>query len=78
MKYKTATGNAVLKAYNLAAKKISKDKSLSSTETDAGFIIPDGQKGKRKDGYQVFVKVARFSEDLLINRPLTGGLLENQ
>lgn len=79
MRYSNATGDAVLRAYNRAAKRIMKDDdTMCAVSTDAGFIIPDGQKGKPKEGYQVFVKIARYSEKLLKARPCTGGLLENK
>lgn len=67
---KTATGNSVLRAYNKAVKKMQGENLLASAQS-AGFIIPDGQ----KDGYQVFVKVYKFSRALLKRKPLTGGLL---
>ena len=77
-----ATGNAVLRAYSRAVKRIT-DEELLSTAQDAGFIPdphnPDAwkaKKGKRK-GYQVFVKLVKYDEELLEKEPLTGGLVGN-
>jgi hypothetical protein len=71
----TATGNAVLKAYDKSAKRLAKDDVITSAMTSAGFIIPNGQKRGKRTGYQVFVKVCRYSEELLKRKPITGGLL---
>lgn len=65
-----ATGNSVLRAYNKAVKKMQTEPFLATAQS-AGFIIPDGQ----QDGYQVFVKVYKFSRRLLKKCPGTGGLL---
>lgn len=70
---KTATGNSVIRAYNRSAKRI-KDSSLTSAATSAGFIIPDGQKRGEREGWQVFVKVIRFSEKKLKRNFESGGL----
>lgn len=70
---KTATGNSVIKAYSRAVKNAEKD-GLTSSATCAGFIIPNGQKRGQKSGYQVFVKVIRYSDALLKKKPMTGGL----
>lgn len=78
MKFTPATGAAVHRAYSKSAKRIMNEPKTKSAETSAGFIIPDGQPKGPKKGYQVFVKVARFSEALLNSRPGTGGLIENQ
>lgn len=72
---KTATDDAVLKAYSQAVKKLENDNRLTATEVSAGFIIPNGQKRGKKTGFQVFVKVHRFSEELLKKDKTTGGLL---
>ena len=71
----TATGNAVLRAYNRAAKKFEKDPAIVSTHESAGFIIPDGQKRGKRKGFQVFVRVVRFDESMLKRKPESGGLL---
>lgn len=77
-----ATGNPVLRAYSRAVKRITKEKLLSTTQ-DAGFIADphnpeawDAKKGKRK-GYQVFVKLVKYDEELLAKEPLSGGLVGN-
>jgi hypothetical protein len=72
---KTATGNAVIRAYSKAAKRLLADSGLTATSESAGFIIPDGQKCREKTGIQVFVKVCRYSDRLLREQPMTGGLL---
>lgn len=73
MKYTTATGNAVLRAYNRAARDVANDSTLWSSEHSAGFIMPKGfSKG---EGFQVFVKVVAFSEAKLKRKPMSGGLL---
>ena len=71
---KEATGNAVLRAYNRAAKRMA-DSSVTEAHESAGFIIPDGQKKGERTGFQMFVEVARWSEKLMKERPETGGLL---
>lgn len=73
MKYTTATGNAVLRAYNRAARAVANDRSLSKSEHSAGFIKPKGW--LKGEGYQVFVKVVGFSELKLKREPMSGGLL---
>ena len=72
---KTATGNELIWAYSKAVKRITKDEAMTSSETSAGFIIPNGQKRGQRTGFQVFVKVCRYSEALLKRKPVTGGLL---
>jgi len=72
---KTATGNNLLKAYSKSVKRLEKDAALTATATDAGFIIPDGQKRGQRTGFQVFVKVHRYDEALLKKKPATGGLI---
>ena len=72
---KTATGNNLLKAYSKAVKKLQKDKSMTACLVSAGFIIPDGQKKGKEKGFQVFVKVHRYSEELFKRKPITGGLI---
>lgn len=72
---KMATGDAVLKAYDRAVKNIDRDEDMSSCAVSAGFIFPGGQPRGKREGYQVFVKVCRFSEELLKREPETGGML---
>lgn len=71
----TATGDAVLRAYNRAAKKFDKDPDLVGTHESAGFIIPDGQKRGKRKGFQVFVRMVRYDEEKLKADPMSGGLL---
>ncbi len=70
-----ATKESVNRAFAKSLKRIMKDDALVSTQTDAGFVIPKGQKRGEKEGYQVFVRVIRYSDNLLKLKPLTGGLL---
>ena len=74
---KTATGNAVIRAFSKAAKNINKEATMTSSSASAGFIIPNGQKRGQRRGYQVFVKIIRYSDELLKKKPMTGGLLES-
>lgn len=74
---RTATGNAVLRAYSAAMKHITSDAAIGATETSAGFVIPGGGRRGQRVGYQVFVKVHRFSECLLTHQPESGGLICN-
>lgn len=76
MKYLTATGDRVLRAYNKAVRTMERDLKMLATEHSAGFIIPDGQQKVPKMGFQVFVRVARYDESVLKSHPMTGGLLE--
>jgi len=71
---KTATGNAVLRAYALAVKNVESDVRITSSSVSAGFIIPSGQKRGQRKGLQVFVSVSRYSDKLLAEMPETGGL----
>jgi hypothetical protein len=73
VRYPTATGNAVLRAYNRAAKTIN-DEAVMSTAHSAGHIVlPNMPKG---ENYQVFVKIIRYSESFKDSYPVTGGLLD--
>jgi hypothetical protein len=72
---KTATGSALLRAYSKAVKNLQRDEEMLASATSAGFIIPNGQKRGHRAGFQVFVKVCRYGEELLKRKPITGGLL---
>lgn len=72
---RTATKESVSRAFAKSLKRILKEDNLIATSADAGFVIPKGQKRGQRNGYQVFVKVARYSDQLLKSKPLTGGLL---
>jgi hypothetical protein len=69
-----ATGNQVLRAYSKAVKRIEDDRSMSASRVSAGFIFSPKQKKGCKIGYQVFVKVCRYSDKLLVREPDSGGL----
>lgn len=63
-------------AYRKSAHALTRDPKMTASMTSAGFTIPNGQKRGKKTGFQVFVKVARYSDELLKEKPLSGGLLE--
>jgi hypothetical protein len=75
IRYTTATGNSLLRAYAKAAKVFTTDHAVCSTEQDAGFIIVPKSLGEPATGFQVFVKICRYDEALLRRDPLSGGLL---
>lgn len=70
-----ATGNQLLKAYSKTVKRIENDKSMLASQVSAGFIFSPGQKKGHKIGYQVFVKVCRYNDELLAKEPDSGGLV---
>ncbi len=72
---KTATGNSLLRAYSKALKTLQRDEAMTASTISAGFIIPNGQKRGKRKGFQVFVKVCCYSEELLKRKPDSGGLL---
>lgn len=65
-----------MSAYNRCVKRMQLASGLVSCSSSAGFIIPNGQKKGKRNGYQVFVKVCKFSEELLAKDPNSGGLVE--
>ena len=72
---KTVNLDTIRIAWTKAIRKLCKDPQLLAAELDAGFIIPTGQKRGRRRGYQVFVRVCRWSEEMLRDQHITGGLL---
>lgn len=75
IRYNAATGDAVIRAYNRASLNMSADDGLLSTSVSAGYIVGPRDSDGDRTGYQVFVKVCRYSEALLKSQPETGGLL---
>lgn len=73
MNHPPVTDESILEALDHAAEVLKKDPVVTSTEQTAGFILEDGS----EQGFQVFVKVYRYSQPLLQKSPLTGGLLAN-
>ena len=73
MKYKTATGKALLSAYSKAVRLLCKDGRATATKQSAGFIMPAAY--EKGEGFQVFVSVERFSEKKLKADPMSGGLI---
>ena len=69
------TGTQVLRAYTRAVKVLELDEAMTASEQSAGFILPPVQRRGCKKGYQVFVKVYRYSDELLARDELSGGLL---
>jgi hypothetical protein len=72
---KEATGDAVLQAYNKCAQNLEGDDAMVSTTVSAGFLIPGGQKKGEQCGWQVFVKMVPYSDQMLAHDPDSGGLL---
>lgn len=75
LRLEVATGNAVLKAYSRAAKRI-QEEGIRSTSISAGFIIPASKRGEPKKGWQVFVSMEAWSELALEDVPESGGLVD--
>ena len=65
---------AITKAAQRALGRIKSDPKMTSSASSAGFIIPAGQKAGRLKGYQVFVKVCRYSDEKLKEDKMSGGL----
>lgn len=72
---KLPTENSLSRAFKRAFNNLNNDDRMTASASSAGFIIPDGQKRGKRTGFQVFVKVCRYSEELLKSNPETGGLL---
>lgn len=64
-------------ALHTAVCRVQRSKTCLSSEHSAGMLSLRGPEGKRV-GLQVFVRVARYSDELPAADPVTGGLLENQ
>lgn len=75
MKHREANMDRLRAAWNHATKRLTEDTAITAAESDAGFVIPINQPRGPKLGYQVFVRVCRYSEALLQQEPVTGGLL---
>ena len=74
LRLEVATGNAVLRAYNRAARRIQED-GIWVASTSAGFIIPKRKRGEPKRGWQVFVSIEAWSQAALEEVPESGGLV---
>lgn len=74
-KYREVNDARLHRAYRRAANRLFNHRTdyCTSSSTDAGFITD----GDGKAVAQVFVKVIRFDEKRLRERPLTGGLEAN-
>ena len=70
-----ATNEQVCRAYARALQKLAQYKDLTATEISAGMLFPPKQRRKHRRGFQVFVKVCRYSDELLADDPNSGGLL---
>lgn len=74
-RYRTVNDGTLRRALNKALKTLDTAEECSATMADAGFVIPGGQDpDEYKQGYQVFVKVYRYDEELLEDYPESGGL----
>ncbi len=69
--------DSLVRAYSKAAKKLRSDQAMTASAVSAGFIFPLGQKRGKRKGYQVFVKVSRYDDEVRKANPLSGGLLEH-
>jgi hypothetical protein len=76
MRLKETNTDLVLKAAMQSIRRCKADNSLLSASSDAGFIIPNGQKKGHRKGWQVFVTLRTFDEALLMQCPQSGGLIE--
>jgi len=74
---KTVTDSSLAGALNRAISRVQRSKEILSTEVDAGMIVNRGKPGHRV-GLQVFVRVCRYSDEMLKAEPMTGGLLERR
>jgi hypothetical protein len=75
-KYRQATGETLRRAWNKCAKVMAEEEgTIVATEQDAGFVMPKGW--PKGEGYQVCVKMYRFSQASLDNDVYSGGLLVN-
>lgn len=71
---KEATGDSVVRACSKTFKRIEKE-GLTAASTSAGFFFPEGKQKKGfREGYQVFVKIIKYSDVRLANHPQSGGL----
>lgn len=68
------TGNAVLRAYSRALKRLMEDDKMTASAVSAGMLFGPGQAKGAREGYQVFVKVIRYSDAKLARNPESGGL----
>lgn len=62
------------KALARAVKNITKDPAMVATAHSAGYIFATKQRRGKRHGLQVFVKVCRYSDELLASNPESGGL----
>lgn len=67
----------MLRAYTRAIHNLTNDKSANASAVSAGFSVDETKPKGEREGYQVFVKVIRFSEKRLAKHPESGGLSEN-
>ena len=79
IKYREVTETTLRRAFKRALKEMKAQEAALASESDAGFVIV-----KRNDrpagettGFQVFVRVCKYDEGLLVGMPETGGLVEN-
>lgn len=79
IKYKEVTEVTLRRAFKRALKEIKSQEAALASESDAGFVIV-----KRNDrpagettGFQVFVRVCKYDEGLLVSMPETGGIVED-
>lgn len=79
IKYKEVTETTLRRAFKRALKEMKAQEAALASESDAGFVIvrrSDRPAGETT-GFQVFVRVCKYDEGLLVGMPETGGLVEN-
>jgi PAS domain-containing protein len=79
IKYKEVTEVTLRRAFKRALREMKAQKAALASESDAGFVIDrrNGRPAGETTGFQVFVRVCRYDEGLLVSMPETGGLAEN-
>lgn len=70
---KSPTKDSLWKAYWRSLNR-TKDEQLTSAATSAGLILPEKQKRGQKEGWQVFVKLIKYSDAKLKKNEKSGGL----
>ena len=79
IKYKEVTETTLRRAFKRALREMKAQKAALASESDAGFVIDrrNGRPAGKTTGFQVFVRVCKYDEGLLVGMPETGGLVEN-
>lgn len=70
-----ASSSSVSLAFDKCIENLEGDPAMVATTVSAGFVIPGKQKKGEQCGWQVFVKMVPYSDEMLRIEPLSGGLL---